>query len=146
MSMFSNSALRGRLFSASSCRVDLSPMIDLVFLLLIFFMVSSTLITYRKDPNVKIPIATDGKVPGMVQGRIIFNVYEDGTIKTDGGRVVTEAEVESMMRSEKEGDPGVKLHVRADRVAAHGEVKKVIDAAARGGVVNVIFSTYITDR
>ena len=120
-------------------------MIDLVFLLLIFFMVSSTLITYRKDPNVTIPIASDGKVPRQVKGRVIFNVYQDGTIKSDGGEVLSLAQVENQMRLAKQQNPGIRLHVRADQVAAHAKVKEVIDASARGGVVNVIFSTYITD-
>ena len=49
------------------------------------------------------------------------------------------------MRLAKQENPSVRLHVRADQVAAHAMVKDVIDASARGGVVNVIFSTYITD-
>ena len=120
-------------------------MIDLVFLLLIFFMVSSTLITYRKDPNITIPIASDGKVPKQVRGRIIVNVYQDGTVKSDSGEVLTLEQVENRMRLAKQENPSVRLHVRADQVAAHAMVKDVIDASARGGVVNVIFSTYITD-
>ncbi|MCB1061629.1 MAG: biopolymer transporter ExbD [Verrucomicrobiae bacterium] len=146
MSASSSSKLRGRLFRSGTCQVDLSPMIDLVFLLLIFFMVSSTMITYRKDPNVTVPIATEGKVPGLVQGRVILNVYGDGTIKSEDGEKLTVDEVEARMRRAKQSDPGVRLHVRADQLAAHAKVKEVIDASARGGVANVIFSTYITDK
>ena len=125
--------------------MDLSPMIDLVFLLLIFFMVSSTLITIRQDPNITIPIASDGKVPKQVRGRIVVNVYQDGTVKSESGEVLTLDQVENRMRLAKQENPSVRLHVRADQVAAHAMVKDVIDASARGGVVNVIFSTYITD-
>ena len=120
-------------------------MIDLVFLLLIFFMVSSTLITYRKDPNVTIPIASDGKVPKQIQGRVVINVYQDGTIVAEGGERLTLGEVENRMRQAKKENPGVRLHVRADQVSAHQMVKEVIDASAQGGVVNVIFSTYVTE-
>ena len=141
----SGSKFRSRLFGGSTCQVDLSPMIDLVFLLLIFFMVSSTLITIRQDPNITIPIASDGKVPKQVRGRIIVNVYQDGTVKSDSGEVLTLEQVENRMRLAKQENPSVRLHVRADQVAAHAMVKDVIDASARGGVVNVIFSTYITD-
>ena len=55
---------RKSLFPGRSLQVDMSPMIDLVFLLLIFFMVSSTMITYRQDPNVKIPVASAGCLGG----------------------------------------------------------------------------------
>ena len=141
----SGSKFRSRLFGGSTCQVDLSPMIDLVFLLLIFFMVSSTLITIRQDPNITIPIASDGKVPKQVRGRIVVNVYQDGTVKSESGEVLTLDQVENRMRLAKQENPSVRLHVRADQVAAHAMVKDVIDASARGGVVNVIFSTYITD-
>ena len=52
------------LFPGVGMKVDLSPMIDLVFLLLIFFIVASNLITYRKDPNVVIPVASAGDLAG----------------------------------------------------------------------------------
>ena len=50
------------------------------------------------------------------------------------------------MRQAQAANPSVRLHVRADRVAAHHMVKDVIDASARGGVTNVIFSTYVTGK
>ncbi|MBL9155676.1 MAG: biopolymer transporter ExbD [Verrucomicrobiales bacterium] len=137
---------RKSLFRGRSLQVDLSPMIDLVFLLLIFFMVSSTMITYRQDPNVKIPVASAGKVPGLIQGRVVLNVYEDGTIKDEAGMVIDTVGVETLMRGAKQADPAVRLHVRADRMAAHRFVKGVVEASAKGGVANVIFSTHVTDK
>ena len=68
----------------------------------------------------------------------------------DGGeglqQVAQQAGIEDLMRGAKAADPAVRLHVRADRVAAHRFVKGVIDASAKGGVVNVIFSTHVTDK
>ncbi|MCB1076567.1 MAG: biopolymer transporter ExbD [Verrucomicrobiae bacterium] len=138
--------MRRRHSSSGEVSFQITPMIDMTFLLLIFFMVSSTMITYRQDPNVKIPVASAGKVPGLVQGRVVLNVYEDGTIKDEAGKVIDPAGVEDLMRGAKSADPAVRLHVRADRVAAHRFVKGVIDASAKGGVVNVIFSTHVTDK
>lgn len=137
---------RRGLFPARSMRVDMSPMIDLVFLLLIFFMVSSTLITFRQDQNVKVPIASAGKVPNLVQNRIIVNVYAGGAIKSEDGKPLSLLAVENTMRQAKAVNPAIRLHIRADRIAAHHMVKDVIDASARGGVANVIFSTYVTGK
>ena len=133
------------MFRGSTLKVDMSPMIDLVFLLLIFFMVSSTLITYWKDPDVVIPIATAGKVPKDIQGRVILNVLTTGMVRDEFGEVLGLTEVENRMRQAKAANPGVRLHLRADRMAAHEHVKKVIDASAEGGVTNVIFSTFATE-
>ena len=135
-----------RLFRGSRMRIDMSPMIDLVFLLLIFFMVSSTLITYRKDPDVEPPIASASKVPKDVHGRIILNVLTTGVVRDEFGEELTLFEVENRMREAKSADPSTQLHLRADRMAAHDHVKKVIDASAKGGVTHVIFSTLATDK
>ena len=77
------------LFDGPGLKTDLSPMIDLVFLLLIFFMVTANIITYPKDPRVIIPVASDAKVPELVDGRVVINIYEDGTIKDVEGRVLS---------------------------------------------------------
>ena len=58
--------------------MNMSPMIDLVFLLLIFFMVNSTLIIVRIDKEVKIPTADQAKVAKDAQGRIVINIRENG--------------------------------------------------------------------
>ncbi len=127
--------------------MDMSPMIDLVFLLLIFFMIVSQKITYLKDPNVTIPIATHSQVPREVAGRVIINVYADGTVKdVSGTRSLTPGEVTSMVENARAENKNTRLHLRADRSTAHRHVQAVMDASAKGGVSNVIFSTYVTDK
>ncbi len=134
-------------FADSKPNVDMSPMIDLVFLLLIFFMVASTMITYQKDKRVTIPIATDAKVPELIEGRIIINVYEDGKVRDETGTIeYTADQIEQLMARAKERNPNTRMHLRADKNASHKMVKDVINASARGGVNNIIFSTYVTDK
>lgn len=127
--------------------MNMSPMIDLVFLLLIFFMIASTLITYKKDPRVMIPVASAAQVPKIVEGRVIVNVYEDGTLRDESGKkTLTPEQVEFIMAAAKARNPKTRLHVRTDKRAKHSAVKEVIAASARGGVTNVIFSTFVTDK
>lgn len=135
-----------QLFEEAGLKVDLSPMIDLVFLLLIFFLVASTLITYQKDPNVVIPIASDSKVPEVIEGRVIINIYRDGTIVSETGDRITVAEVEQRMTQAKLKNPKTRLHLRADKGAPYRHIKEVSQASARGGVPTVIFSTYQTSK
>lgn len=134
------------LFEESELKIDLSPMIDLVFLLLIFFLVASTLITYKKDPNVIIPIASDGKVPKVTDGRVIINIYRDGTIVSENGDRLTIAEVEQRMSQAKAGNPNTRLHLRADQGVPYRHIKEVSQASAKGGVPTIIFSTYQTSK
>ena len=55
--------------------IDMSPMIDMVFLLLIFFIVASVIIDEK--PKVTIPKAAYSKVPENIEGRVMVSVKEN---------------------------------------------------------------------
>ncbi|MFT5466444.1 MAG: biopolymer transport protein ExbD [Verrucomicrobiales bacterium] len=120
----------------------MSPMIDLVFLLLIFFMVASKLITFKKDENVLIPIVFEGQVPESIEGRVIINVYQDGTVYDEESRPMTLEDVTRVMAEAKAANPDAKLHLRGDARVPEGKVRDVVRASAEGGVSSVIFSTH----
>ncbi len=130
------------LFAGPGLKADLSPMIDLVFLLLIFFMVAANIITFPKDPNVIIPVASDSKVPELVEGRVVVNIYMDGTIKDVGGTVLSLDELEMRMAQTKVKNPNTRLHLRAHKDVPYKHIQDVSRASAAGGVPTVIFSTY----
>ena len=58
-------------------KVNLSPMIDCCFLLLIFFVVNATQITVAKDPSVKMPSAVFCSELKDANGCIVVNVFSD---------------------------------------------------------------------
>lgn len=58
-------------------KVNLSPMIDCCFLLLIFFVVNATQITVAKDPSVKMPSAVSCTDLKDANGCIVVNVFPD---------------------------------------------------------------------
>ncbi len=125
----------------------MSPMIDMVFLLLILFMVSSRLITIRKDQSVLVPVASSGQVPEAVSGRVVLNIYEDGTVRDEAGvESLSVREIEDLMALRKIRDPGVKLHLRAHRGVTHGKVNPVVEASSRAGVNEIIYSVYATAK
>ncbi len=57
--------------------VDMSPMIDCCFLLLIFFVVNATAITVSKDPNVRMPSAISSSELKDAKGCIVVNIFND---------------------------------------------------------------------
>lgn len=122
--------------------IELAPMIDLVFLLLIFFMTSSTMLAFVKDQRVSLPVSTESRVPRVIGPRVVVNVYEDGTWGDERGNAMTEAEVEETIRRATNRNPDSRLQVRADGRAAHGAVKQVLAASRRAGVTDVLFSTH----
>lgn len=135
-------------------KMDMSPMIDMVFLLLIFFMVSAVMIDYKKDKDVEIPIADQARPPDEgISGRIIVNIYNDATAERRGTRFsdedsnpLDEAGITDHVAKLKsfydQGNVTPRLHVRGDRGADVEWMKRAVQAAGRAGVVEVIFSTY----
>ena len=59
--------------------VDMTPMIDCVFLLLIFFMVSATMSKVDQTPEVKLPVAPKAAIPEDLRGRGVVNIVPLGT-------------------------------------------------------------------
>ena len=68
---------------AEDCRTDSSSMIDMVFQLILFFMVSSRMLTNQIDPRVELPVAGNARPPEEAAGRIVVHVYDDGTFGKD---------------------------------------------------------------
>ncbi len=131
--------------------MDMSPMIDLVFLLLIFFMVNSTLIVVRIDKKVKIPVASEAQVAKDATGRIVVNIRENGEYyDLNRERLADEDAITEYVRERKAMHDlsGLKsrIHVRADKNVAVKEIKRAVQAAGAAGVIEVIFSSYVTEK
>lgn len=127
--------------------IDMSPMIDMVFLLLIFFLVNATMIIVKQDSNVKPPVAKNSRKAEDGTGRIVINIYEDGELFNEKGeKLVDDEAVVELVKREKEKidlqgyEP--KLHLRGDKNAVFKHCRKVLRLSAKAGVDKVLFATY----
>ncbi|MFL2479449.1 MAG: ExbD/TolR family protein [Verrucomicrobiales bacterium] len=129
-------------------RMDMSPMIDMVFLLLIFFMVASRMVTVRVDAEIKPPVADESVRPENAKGRIIFNIRSDGTFTAGDGTVtVTEDEITERVTAWNDRyKDEASLLLRSHRDASVRDVKKVTKAAALGGINKVVFGSLKTGK
>ncbi len=145
--MASNKLKAARVDEGDELAIDMSPMIDMVFLLLIFFLVNATMIIVKQDANVTPPVASYSKKATDGTGRIVVNIYEDGQFYSENGVLLNnEADIEDMVKKQKEEIDLMgyqpKLHLRGDREAVFKYCRQVIRASARAGVDQVLFSTY----
>lgn len=132
--------------------VDMSPMIDMVFLLLIFFIVNATAIIVRTDPAVVPPVASNSVMQQDREGRIVVNVRRDGTFTAEEFDVILPDEAAifeyiNNLRIEIEGgarEP--KLHLRGDQDVIFRHSRTVVRAAAAAGVNQVVFAVFQSDR
>lgn len=131
--------------------MDMSPMIDMVFLLLIFFIVVSSPMVVKMDPAIKPAVAYNSNKPEEKNGRIVLNVREDGTYSQEDfeNTMTTPEEIEAYVKQAKEeikvagrGRYVAKLHLRGDNRALFKHSQKAIKAGANAGVDKVIFSVY----
>ena len=131
--------------------MDMSPMIDLTFLLLIFFMVASHIITVQIDRRVNPPTAKNSQVAQDASGRVVVNILADGTIWAQEKVELTSTESitayvdEARVRFEESGVQ-TRLNLRADEDVDTRIIKRVVQAAAEAGVVEVIFGSYAVDK
>jgi biopolymer transport protein ExbD len=132
----------------AECALDMSPMIDMVFLLLIFFIVNATAIIVQTDPKVKPPVAEKAIRQKDGSGRIVVNIHPDGTYTAEDFKVIlpTDREIVDMVKKKKAENlsKGIesKLHLRGDKEAVFRYSRAVIKAAAEGGVNQVVFGVF----
>lgn len=119
--------------------VDMSPMIDMVFLLLIFFIVASTII----DEKVKvvIPEAAYAKVPNDTTGRLVISVTKDDQMYI-GPIPVTSQELGEYLEIEIERDPNLQILIRAGKEVKFKMNEKIMAACGNAGASDLIFSAF----
>jgi biopolymer transport protein ExbD len=124
---------------------QMAPLIDCVFLLVMFFMVAARLITQTERVPIEVPVAEKSVVARDFSGRLAITIKEDGSI-VSGAQVLTAEQVTEMVRARGEENPNVRIFLRADKNLAHKKVREVMKACADGGVGDIIFSAYQSDK
>ena len=111
-------------------RIDLLPMIDAIFLILVFFVVASLSMVDQRGLRVDLPRAAAGERPD--QARVDVTVKADGSLYLDKDPV-DRGDLMPRLRRLISDAPELLVVVNADRKAEHGQVVEVMDSARRAG-------------
>ncbi|MFH1995594.1 MAG: biopolymer transporter ExbD [Candidatus Omnitrophota bacterium] len=120
--------------------VQMAPLIDIIFLTLVFFMTLSIFGQIETEINVSVPKAKESKETMRSPGEIIINVRKDGTMIVNQRKLGYD-ELEAMLRRISTLFPNQPVIVRADKEAYHKFVIKVLDACAAADIWNISFAT-----
>ncbi len=120
---------------------QLAPMIDMTFLLLIFFMVTTKITKEQKKMDIKLPFASSSKTPDDFSGRDIVNIDDQGRIFT-GDTPVTQTELRAYLQKRLVLVPPLIVYVRADSKTDVKIIKEVMRACASAGAVEVVFGSH----
>jgi biopolymer transport protein ExbD len=120
--------------------MQLAPMIDIVFLLLIFFIVTWQFSRSETELNVSVPTAEEGAELDRPKGEIIINVLEDRTIRVEGSTVDLDQlhRKLSAIARQFENQP---VRIRGDGKVDYQRIVEVIDTCQKAGIWNISFAT-----
>jgi biopolymer transport protein ExbD len=120
------------------CRINITPLVDVVFLLIIFFMTVSQM--YRPPAEqLDLPEAESGKTTEeMPAGVVVVNVHPDGRVVV-ANRLETAASLDRLLaETVRRGDPETaSVLIRADRHTPWNHVGAIMHACARHGIARV---------
>ncbi len=119
---------------------QLAPMIDVVFLLLCFFVTSQIFAQWETEIDITLPTAQTGDNPQRLPGEVIVNIRADGE-RVVNGQVLQPDELGGMLRRLAEMFPGQPVLIRADRATPYEHVIEVLDRCRQADIWNISFAT-----
>jgi len=119
---------------------QIAPMVDIVFLLLIFFLVTWNFARYETELDVKVPTAKEGKESRRSVGEVIINVKTDGSIVMNR-KTLTPEELGGTLRKIAELYPDQAVILRGDEGADYRHIVAVLDVCRGANIWNVAFAT-----
>ena len=120
--------------------VQMSSLMDVIFLLLCFFVTTSVFSQWETEISITLPTAKSATVPGRMPGEIILNLSKDGTVSVNG-QTLTLAEVTERLTRIAKLYPGQPVVIRADKDTAYESLVGVIDACRTADVWNFSLAT-----
>jgi biopolymer transport protein ExbD len=119
--------------------INITSLIDVMFLLLIFLLISST---FLEQPGIKLELPKTKSSETVKQREFTLFVSKDGKIYLNK----VEIDESSLEKKIKEVLPEMKdkaIILKADNTASHGTVVKIMDILKRGGVKKLVIGTKI---
>jgi biopolymer transport protein ExbD len=124
---------------------QIAPMIDVLLVLLIFFMSIATSSVARYDPGIQVPVAPDANKKEDSEGELVFNLAwraaEEKAVVTFEEHVVVPTETIKTLVARKKANDKVRVLIRADSETPVRFVNDVVKAAAQAGIIDVTFAT-----
>ena len=125
--------------------INLTPLIDVVFLLLIFFMVTTTFAPEERRLTLELPSGQTGMAPA--EASVIVTLGANGELALDGKPMASKGALARALREQRsKHTPGtLSLLLRADARTEHGAVIGILDLARQLGIQEVNVATRTAD-
>jgi len=129
---------------------QIAPMIDILLVLLVFFMSISSTEVLQSNRDIKLPVAKDAKDAKENPGQIIVNVAHNPmsdavAISVNDKDYPSPGDLVPMLQSHIQKNPMVRVLIRADKEVRFSVTKSLLEAVGKAGIANVTFSVVDKD-
>ncbi|MDA3925940.1 MAG: biopolymer transporter ExbD [Kiritimatiellae bacterium] len=119
---------------------QMTAMMDIVFLLLCFFITTSVFSQWEYEIDITLPSAESGKVPDRLPGEIIINISQDGRVSVNQQDLTLDA-LKGRLDRLARYFPGQPVVLRADKATQYEDLIKVIDTCRKADIWNFSMAT-----
>jgi len=121
-------------------QLALTSMLDVIFLLLCFFVTVSVFSQWESEISIKLPSATTAEEPDRLPGEIVLNLAKDGKVSVNG-KVLELHDLQTRLAHVSKFYPGQPVIIRADKEVRYETLVGVIDTCRAADVWNFSLAT-----
>jgi len=119
---------------------QMTSMMDIIFLMLFFFITTSVFSQWEYEINITLPSAQSGKVPDRLPGEIIINITKDGRVSVNQQDLTLDA-LKTRLDRLARYFPGQPVVLRADKATRYEDLIKVVDTCRKADIWNFSMAT-----
>lgn len=119
--------------------LQLAAMIDIMLVLLMFFILSYQFATEERDLAISVPTVSDGVQHDRQRGEMLINVRTDGTVVVEGG-VLTREELSERLTNIARIYKNQPVRLRGDANCPYQTIVEIIDLCQKAGIYNISFA------
>ncbi len=119
---------------------QMTSMMDIIFLMLFFFITTSVFSQWEYEINITLPSAQSGKVPDRLPGEIIINITQDGRVSVNQQDLTLDA-LKTRLDRLARYFPGQPVVLRADKATRYEDLIKVVDTCRKADIWNFSMAT-----
>lgn len=124
----------------SDVHLDFVPMVDVLFNLLIFFLLATSIQQTEREMRIALPQAAAAGPISAALREIIVNVDAEGRAVV-AGRALGDDELAALIGGAAERNPEQKVSIRGDRATAYANIARVLDICKASGVAEPFLET-----
>jgi len=126
----------------TTASANMTPMIDVVFLLIIFFLVSSHMAKQENHLPLDLSAASTHQVNETLSKRMTINITSEGYVQIGAVMVEKNRLAKLLVEHQSQHEGSAAVRIRTDKTVAYGVVEPLLRDIASAGIVDITFAVH----